>query len=310
MRVFALSLFLLFISGCGEHKNATTTKATSQNQQQKATFQKLLSEVIDAVSKDDIRNCSGKIWKIYEQELFAGIGFCGNKPLHTLLEINAAFLSIFQEMRKRYDFCFKKYEYENAEQDYAKMKESLIRDLKKLFERDMGDRYVAMDFLEKNYVLHLCNFMNKNRSILTDAWYGYIHSATDDVDRVPAGLNEAVVSSGHFHKYSNFPDTELQVMVFSLKNSKCKVVAFIHGCCDASVRQMYLFNPKKGRQPENISIDVKSPWEDGNVRDIHVGHDDLRWNKDNFTFSVGEGEYERKYLLDLKDRTVRSIVKK
>jgi hypothetical protein len=296
--------------GCGEHKNATTTKEISQNQQQKEIFQKLLSEIIDTVSKDDIRNRSDKIWKIYEQELFGDIGFCGNKPLRTLLEINVAFLSIFQEMSKRYDFCFKKYEYENAMDDYEQMKKSLIRDLKKLSESGLSDRYAATNFLEKTYALHLCNFINKNRSVLTDAWYGYIRSTTDDVDHIPAGLNEVIVSPDYFREYSDFPDTELQVTVFSLKNSKCKIVAFIHGCCDASVRRIYLFNPKKERQLENLFIDVKPLYEGGSAHDIHVGHDDLRWDKNSFTFSVGEEEYERKYLLDLKDRSVRSFVKK
>jgi hypothetical protein len=308
MRIFALSVFLLFISSCAGHKNAATTKTTSQSRQQ--IFQKLLSEMIDAIDKDDIHNRSDKIWKIYEQELFGDIGFCGNKPLRTLLEINAAFLSVFKETGKRYDFCFKKYEYENAKNDYEQMKKSLIRDLKKLSESGMSDRYAVTDFSEKIYALHLCNFMNKNRSVLTDAWYGYIRSATDDVDHIPAGLNEAILSQNYFREYSDFPDTELQVMVFSLKNSKCKIVAFIRGCCDASVRRMYLFDPKKGRHAENIFIDVKPPYEGGNVHDIHVGHADLRWDKDSSTFSVGEGEYERKYFLNLKDRSIMSIVKK
>jgi hypothetical protein len=304
VRNFVLSLFLLFIPGCAEYENAATTGATSiQSQPQKAIFQKLLNEIIDAISKDDVHNCSDKIWKIYQQELFGDIGFCGNKPLRKLLQINAAFLSIFKE--RRYDFCFKKYEYENAEDDYEQMKESLIRDLKKISELGMSDRYVAVDFLEKTYALHLCNFMNKNRSILTDAWYGYIRSTTDGVDHIPAGLNEAILSQGYFHEYSDFPDTDLEVMVFSLKNSKCKIVAFIHGCCDASVRSMYLFDPKKERQLESIFIDVKPLHEGGDAYGIHVGHSDLRWNKDSFTFSVGEGEFERKYLLNLKDRSVR-----
>jgi ankyrin repeat protein len=53
MKVFALSLFLLLISGCGEHKSATTTKATSQNQQQKAIFQKLLKAGLDPSIRDN-----------------------------------------------------------------------------------------------------------------------------------------------------------------------------------------------------------------------------------------------------------------
>jgi hypothetical protein len=169
MRIFAISLFLLLISGCDEHRNVAITKVTSQNQQ--AIFQKLLNEIIDAVSKDDIHDRSDKIWKIYKEELFDDVAFCGSKPLSALLRINAAFLSIFKEMRKRYSFCFKKHEYENAKQDYEQMKKSLIKDLKKLFELNVNDNYrhTAVNLLEKTYALHLCNFMNKNHSILTDA---------------------------------------------------------------------------------------------------------------------------------------------
>ncbi|MDR1362092.1 MAG: hypothetical protein LBJ16_02655 [Holosporaceae bacterium] len=275
-------------------------------------FQKLIDEMVDAISKDDLPHSSNKIWKIYEDELFDDVGFCGIKPLYALLEINSTLNHVLKGAIR---YRVKKSEYENALKDYNQMKERLISDLKTLSDSSIfiknDFRYTAVTLLERVYGLHLCNFIGKNRPFLTDVWYDYVSKVVKDSDRVPAGLNEAIPDHDLSLEYANFPNSESVVFVFSIKNSCCKVVAFANGCCDAAIYRMYLLDPRKGQKLEEIHIDVRHPFGgDKNVNDIHIGHSHLNWDKENFTFSVGEEEYKRIYTLDLKNKCVRSAAKK
>jgi hypothetical protein len=184
MKVFALSLFLLLISGCGEHKSATTTKATSQNQQQKAIFQKLLNELIDAIAKDDMHNRSDKIRKIYELELFAALRDIREK-LYTLLEINATFSRMKSSFSKK------------TQLEYASVKKRLIEDLRKLKEISelhisVGNEFRLFDYREKViplleaiYEAYLMEFVYANKEMLTDAWFSFIRNSNENANHIP-----------------------------------------------------------------------------------------------------------------------------
>jgi hypothetical protein len=299
------------IAGCVDQSNRTTSENSStaiSAIEYNAIFKRLISEIIDAMQKDDLSSRLDKIWKIYDQELFADIGFCGNKPLRTLLEINASF---FLAPRGRY--LVKKYEYENALDEYEEMKKNLLRDLKILQELnskiDSDYRYKITALLERIYTLHLRNFVDNNRNFLTDVFYDFIRRTTKNRDRIPAGFI-AVLPQTYFEQHTSLPNPELDGFVFSLKNSNCKIVMFIEGFCDAAVYKMYLFDPKNRKELEKIDIDVKSLYDDTNCKYIHIGHTELIWNKEDDVFTVDRGQpYERKYFLDTRRRTVRSIKK-
>ncbi|MDR1551802.1 MAG: hypothetical protein LBS14_03955 [Holosporaceae bacterium] len=313
LHFFVSALSLLLISGCVDQRNQTISEKSSTatstiEKKHNAIFKKLIRELIDAIEKDDLSNRSDKIWKIYEQELFDDVGFCGNKPLRVLLDINSSFLLALKER----DFV-KKHEYENASFGYQRMKTNLIQDLKKLSKLNVNienDRSKVITLFEAIYTLHLRNFISENKNFLTDGFFDFVRRTSKDSDRIPAGFI-AVLPDIYFEQPAAFPNTDLEAFVFSLKNSNCKIVAFVEGCCDAAIYKMYIFSPKNRKELQKIDIDVKSCYENGNCKYIHVGHSELTWDKENNVFTVGDygGNAKEKYILDIGCRTVRSLKK-
>ncbi|MDR2464427.1 MAG: hypothetical protein LBD36_02340 [Holosporales bacterium] len=280
------------------------------------------------IDANDMPNRLKTIWNIYERELFGDIGFCGNKPLYALLELHASFLLA---LNGRY--FVKKSEYEEARHAYGVMKTNLIQDLKTLIAQDtvpaqserqtpgptrahdqtqtlkMDEhyRYNASESLVRIYASHLHIFASENRNFLTDVFYDFVRKTTKDSSRIPTGLL-AVLPDTTFSKPASFPNPDLTAFVFSVNNSSCKIVAFVEGCCDAAIYNMYVFVPKKGHELQKI--DIKSYNDDGFGKYIHVGHSELTWDKKNNLFTVDCGNpYERKYVLDIERMTVCSVAK-
>jgi hypothetical protein len=318
----AISLLLL-LSGCADHHNSSTAKdATAKDVAAKNSieknnsstisvakrnkvFKKLMKEIIDAIEKGDFHNRSDKIWEIYERELFCDVGFCGEKPFHTLLKVAATF------SRAKSDFPAK------VQKKYSQLQKYLVQDLEELSRLNVvasEDHYVFTMALDRIFFFHLYSFINENRSVLTDCFFNFVCKTTEDSANIPLGFIAALPNT-YLEEPLPFPNTDLEAVVFSLDNSDSKIIAFIEGCCEASVYRMYLFDPRNGKKVEKIDIHTKYPYVDDNryFPCIMVGHSDLKFDKKKNIFSVGHsGDAEdarKKYTLDLKSKKVRDAGK-
>jgi hypothetical protein len=330
--VVALS-FLLSVSGCAEHEHTTEISkhqnvTTPSGIQQKAIFQKLVSELIDAIDKDDMHNRSNKIWKIYERELF--VELCGvREKLRMLLKINAT----FSRMKSSFS--------QKSQLEYASIKKQLIGDLREL--QKISELYVSTEnryggrldyrdkvisLLETIYESYLMKFVYANKQMLMDAWFDFICNSNGSADRIPAGLSVAVVNHKTRRKNDEFG---YEFLVFSLKNSGCKIVIFIEE--REVISHIFLYDPKDKQKLQRINVNVKkypsycycsSPFEfnvepslmkDFNQNEIHLwagNAENIVFDNENNIFLIGDkkydgGEYAFDYKLDLKNKTVKLV---
>lgn len=141
------------------------------------------------------------------------------------------------------------------------------------------------------YAFFLYNFIIANHYAITNALYNYLPSTKADKSEIPLGLYAIVL-------YDLFsPDCCDRVavesaLVFSIKNSKCKIVALIEGCCAAKAK-MFLFDQSQNQKLQKI-----------NGEDIFVGHSNLEWNKNTNTFT----SYGELYKFNLRKKSITKIV--
>jgi hypothetical protein len=323
-------LFLLSVFGCTEYERKTEndkcrTVTPPTGIRQKAIFQKLIDELIDAIDKDDVHNRSAEIRRIYASELFAA--YCDiRKKLYTLLEINATFLRMKPNFSKK------------SLSEYASAKKRLIKDLRELKEISeshisVGSEFHMFDYREKViplleaiYEAYLMKFVYANKGMLTDAWFSFVRNSRENADHIPAGLSVAVAKREICRKNDEFG---YEFLVFSLKDSDRKIVVFIEE--REVISHMFLYDPKDGQKLQRINIDIKkypshfTPFfpfsfgvESSSIRDFNPkeiflwagGADSIVFDKENNVFLIGDGEYNFDYKLDLKNKTIRLIENK
>jgi hypothetical protein len=321
--------------GCSKHEQTTGSTShqavtTPSGIQQKVIFQKLISELIDAIDKDDVHNRSAKIRKIYERELFADLCDIREK-LYILLEINATFLRMKPNFSKK------------SLTKYASVKKRLLEDLRELKEISeshisVGNEFRLFDYrdkvippLETIYESYLMEFVYANKEMLTNAWFSFIRDSNENANHIPAGLSVAVVNHEMRRKNDEFG---YEFLVFSLKNSDRKIVIFIEE--REIISHMFLYDPKDGQKLQRINIDIKKypshcsrlpPFEfaveaslatDFNPKEIHLWAGDagnIVFDKENNIFSIGDefaryNEHAFDCKLDLKNKTVKLMENK
>jgi hypothetical protein len=176
-------------------------------------------------------------------------------------------------------------------------------------------------------------FVHANKAMLTDAWFSFIRNSNENADHIPAGLSAAVINHKTRRKNDEFG---CEFLVFSLKDSDCKIVVFVEEY--EVISHIFLYDPKDGQklQKININTDVKkypryctplppfefdaesSPVTDFNPKEIHLWSGDAEnivFDKKNNVFLIGDefaryNEHAFDYKLDLKNKTVELIENK